>query len=55
MFFVLHVLKYFGAWVRHNSTTFPLVLIISGAVNTDNEENFTNEIEIKRTNKFGFI
>jgi len=45
----------FGAWVRHNSTTFPLVLIISGAVNTDNEENFTNEIEIKRTNKFGFI
>ena len=45
----------FGAWVRHNSTTFPLVLIISGAVNTDNEENFTNDIGIKKTNKFGFI
>ena len=30
----------FGAWVRHNSTTFPLVLIICGAVNTeDNKVN----------------
>ena len=36
----------FGAWVRHNSTTFPLILILCGAVNTSED----NHVDLRKYN-----